>query len=167
MGQLRRHPFFKSFYFIFSPFFRSAWLLLVLTCCFVCKFPVEKGDATGNHNTYWEWNIAGTFRMRLVELFLKGKRSLVCSFCHRVYCHLFTECFHSRHLHKKPPLTQAQYVPDNKSDCGRFTGGNSGRTFYNIRRRQPGDGGGSWTRFKLAIIYVFHITGAFFSCFIS
>ena len=79
-----------------------------------------------------------------------------------MYCHLFTECFHSRHLHKKPPLTQAQYVPDNKSDCGRFTGGNSGRTFYNIWRRQPGDGGGSWTRFKFAIIFVFHVTGAFF-----
>ena len=59
------------------------------------------------------------------------------------------------------PLTQAQYVPDNKSDCGRFTGGNSGRTFDNIPTRQPKDGAGSWTRFNLAIIYVFHITEAY------
>lgn len=50
---------------------------------------------------------------------------------------------------------QAQYVPDTKSDCGRFTGGNSGWTFDNIPTRQPGEGAGSWTRFKLAIIYAF------------
>ena len=39
----------------------------------------------------------------------------------------------SYHLHKKPSLTQAQYVPDNKSDCGWFTGGNSDRIFDVIR----------------------------------
>ena len=46
------------------------------------------------------------------NFFWKRTKSLGCSFCHRVYCHLFTKCFHSRHLHKKPSLTQAQYVPD-------------------------------------------------------
>ena len=183
MAQLKRHPFivFKSFYFILSSFFLSEWLLLALTCCFVCKFSVEQGNTTGNHNTYivrmkFCWNVSNETGRTISEkkkkkkkknYFWKRKKSLVCSSSRRVYCHLFTECFHSRHLHKKPPLTQAQYVPDNKSDCGRFTGENSGRTFDNIPTRQPGDGAGSWTRFKLAIIFVFHITGAFFSCFIN
>ena len=57
MGQFKRHPFivFESFYFILSSFFLSEWLLLALTCCFVCKFSVEQGNTTGNHNTYIVW----------------------------------------------------------------------------------------------------------------
>ena len=95
MGQLRHHPF-LSFYFILSPFFLSAWLLLAPTCCFVCKFPVEKGDIPLVTITLSE------NERLLVELFLKTKlKSFVCSSSHRVYCHLFTECFHSRHLRKR------------------------------------------------------------------
>ena len=48
----------------------------------------------------------------------KEERAWVAAFVIEFIVIFLQKCFHSRHLHKKPSLTQVQYVPDNKSDCG-------------------------------------------------
>ena len=45
---------------------------------------------------------------------------LVCSVSYRVYSDIYNQRLHSRHLCKKPPSTQTQYVPDNEPDCSWF-----------------------------------------------
>ena len=171
MGQLRRHPFivFESFYVILSSFFLSEWLLLALTCCFVCKFSVEQGNTTGNHNTYivrmkFCWDVSNETGRYISE---KERRARFAAFvieCIVIFLlNAFTLATYIRNRHLRKRST---YLIINLTVAG-ITGGNIGWTFFYIGRRQPEDGEGSWTRFKLAIIYVFNITGAFFSCFIS
>ena len=47
---------------------------------------------------------------------------LVCSVSYWIYSDIYNQRLHSRHLCKKPPSTQTQYVPDNEPECSWFLG---------------------------------------------
>ena len=62
-----------------------------------------------------------------IEICLKDvdwcdEEHLVCSVSYWVYSDIYNQRFHSRHLCRKPPPTQTQYVPDNEPDCSWFVG---------------------------------------------
>ena len=47
-----------------------------------------------------------------------GEYHVVRSLRHRVHYDIYNKRGHSARVRKKPPLTQAHYVPDNEPGCG-------------------------------------------------